>query len=112
MFTRLQPLSPIFAILFGEMKSTYPNARAFNDRQSWDFPLEKMGAEGTWEIIVAADTEWHETPFRALPRNPSVSVRVISFSGPARAFLVGWDEGAMEAWGVSMPLFRDSIIAT
>ena len=92
------------------MKQEFPNARAFNDRQSWDFPVEEMGAEGTWAITVAVNSKGRETPFRALYNNPQVSVRVMHVSGPPRAFLVGWDEVARMARCVSMPIFRDEVI--
>jgi hypothetical protein len=103
--TKIEPLRPVIAILARRMKAEFPQAVAFDDRQEWTWPPQEGVPPGNWALVVGVsggDTACFE-PVEGIH---GLYARVVTFTGPPRAFLTGWDPGQKEPVCVSTELWR------
>ncbi len=108
----LEPLRPVISRLAGLMKKEHPDAVPFDDRQEWPWPAIEAALPGTWAFTLGMDTGGRNSEgFKALQGVGGLSVRTIYFSGPARAFLTGWNAKGGYPVVVSTPLFEGEEVA-
>ncbi len=111
--SRIEPLRPVLSRLVRMMKKDFPEAVPFDDRQDWPWEVSEAALPGTWAFTVGADTAGAAVGrFVPIPDIQGVSVRVIPFTGPPRAFLVGWSEERKSPVCVSTPLYREDVNAS
>lgn len=100
-----QPVLPVIRRLLRKLKADFPHVRPFEDWQDWEIPVSEAPLPGSFGVVLAVPEQEH-FPYTYLPAIPNVSVRVLTVTGPARLFVVGWDEEAGLARGISERLWQ------
>ena len=108
-FRKLQNLSDTIKRLGALMRRDFPNAVPFDDRQPWEWPVEKAVKPGNWAVVIGANTGTQELSFTPIPGFRDAELRVIHFPGPPRLFISGWDTKAGGPVCISTPLFYEVI---
>lgn len=106
---KLQQIGPVLEILLANMKRRFPDAKPYDDSQSWTFDPMILPDSKCWLATVAANTGGHTMSFKRLRGGDGIAIQIIDVSGPARLFLAGWNEKLGENEVVSMPLFYDEV---